>query len=212
MLEWKRRVLQQEGHENAIGRLPSALIVRSKNLKNMIFNPISPEKHMRAVLVCGIPGTGKTTYSKWLAQQKAFDHLEFDELLSGIGTPAQLQLIALLKTSPKEFVHKLFTRRRSTVIDWGFPLASIALVRELQQGGIVVWWFDGDREAALQSFAGRGTVSLEAFRIQVGGIEKEWDEIKTIIGDRVIKAVAAGPIHLAPERIFVEMFSNRMKI
>jgi shikimate kinase len=37
----------------------------------------------RTLLVCGIPGSGKTTYCRWLAQQKGFDHLDFDELLSG---------------------------------------------------------------------------------------------------------------------------------
>lgn len=173
----------------------------------MISKTISPQKDKRIVLVCGIPGAGKTTYSKWLAQQKGFDHLDFDELLSGRGTPAQLQLIGLLKTSPKDFVHRL-SRRGCTVIDWGFPLASIPLIRELQERGISVWWFDGDREAALQSFTARGTVSREAFRNQMGAIEKGWNQIKEIIGERVIKTVAAGPTHLAPEKIFVEMFRS----
>jgi|SRR5450631_486843 hypothetical protein len=171
----------------------------------MISKTVSPQKDRRIVLVCGVPGSGKTTYSKWLAQQRGFDHLDFDELLSGLGTPTQLQLIGLLKTSPRDFVHKL-SRRGRTIIDWGFPLASIAIVRELQERGISVWWFDGDREAALQSFTARGTVSLEAFRNQMGAIEKGWNQIKEIIGNRVINTVAAGPTHLAPEKIFVEMF------
>jgi hypothetical protein len=173
----------------------------------MISETSSLQRDRRIVLLCGIPGSGKTTYSRWLAQQKAFDHLDFDELLSGTGTPTQLKLIGLLKTSPRDFVHKL-SRRAPTVIDWGFSLASIALIRELQQRGISVWWFDGDREAALQSFIARGTVSLEAFRNQMGAIEKGWNQIKAVIGNRVINAVAAGPTHLAPEKIFVEMFGS----
>jgi hypothetical protein len=174
----------------------------------MVSNSSSLQKEVRIILVCGIPGTGKTTYSKWLAQQKAFDHLNFDELLSGIGTPSQLQLIGILKTSPKEFVHELSRRGRPTVIDWGFPLASIELVRQLQHRGIAVWWFDGDREAARQSFTARGTVSPEAFRNQMSAIGKEWDQLKATVGERVINVVAAGPTHLAPERIFVEMFGS----
>ena len=161
----------------------------------------------RTILVCGIPGSGKTTYCKWLVQQKGFDHLDFDELLSGRGAPAHLDLTALLRTKPKDFIHKL-SRRRRTVIDWGFRPANIALIRQLQAGGIAVWWFDGDREAALQSFTARGTVSLEAFRTQMSAIETAWSQIKEIIGDRLINAVAAGPTHLAPERIFVEMFGS----
>jgi hypothetical protein len=143
----------------------------------------------------------------WLAQQKGFDHLDFDELLSGRGTPTQLKLIELLKKSPNGFVHKL-SRRGRTVIDWGFPPTNIPLIRTLQERGISVWWFDGDREAALQSFTARGTVSLDAFWIQMDAIEEAWSQIKEIIGDRIINAVAAGPTHLASEKIFVEMFRS----
>jgi len=161
----------------------------------------------RTILVCGIPGSGKTTYCRWLAQQKGFDHLDFDELLSGRGAPAHLGLIVLVKTNPKDFVHKL-SRRKLTVIDWGFRPTDISLIRVLQAGGIAVWWFDGDREAALQSFTARGTVSLEAFRTQMSAIETAWSQIKEVIGDRLINAVARGPTHLPPERIFVEMFGS----
>jgi hypothetical protein len=94
------------------------------------------------------------------------------------------------------------------VIDWGFRPADISLVRQLQAGGIAVWWFDGDREAALQSFTARGTVSLAAFRAQMDAIVTAWSQIKEVIGDRLINAVASGPKHLAPERIFEEMFGS----
>jgi len=161
----------------------------------------------RTILVCGIPGSGKTTYCTWLAQRKGFDHLNFDELLSGSGAPAHLDLIALLRTKPKDFIHKL-SRRRRTVIDWGFRPADISLIRLLQAGGIAVWWFDGDREAALQSFTTRGTVSLVAFRAQMDAIETAWSQIKEVIGDRLIDTVASGPKHLALERIFEEMFGS----
>jgi len=39
-------------------------------------------------------------------------------------------------------------------------------------------------------------------------IEEAWSQIKEIIGDRIINAVAAGPTHLASEKIFVEMFRS----
>lgn len=94
------------------------------------------------------------------------------------------------------------------MIDWGFRPADISLVRQLQAGGIAVWWFDGDREAALQSFTARGTVSLAAFRAQMDAIVTAWSQIKEVIGDRLINAVASGPKHLAPERIFEEMFGS----
>jgi len=170
-------------------------------------NTVTPSNNGEILLLCGIPGSGKTTYCKWLAQQKRFDHLNFDELLSGIGPPKHLQLVELLKTSAKEFVHKV-SRGGRTVIDWGFPLACIGLVRELEQRGVSVWWFDGDREAALQSFTARGDVPVEAFRIQMAAIEQGWSQIKDIVKGRTIKTVAAGPTHLASEEIFLEMFRS----
>ncbi len=160
-----------------------------------------------SALVCGIPGSGKTTYSRWLTQEKGFHHLDFDELLSGRGTPAQLDLIELLKTSPEDFVRKL-SKKRPTVIDWGFPPSSISLIRLLQSRGIAVWWFDGDREAARQSFTARDTVSLDDFRTQMEAIEMAWNSIKEVVADGVINTIAAGPTYLAPERIFVEMFGS----
>jgi hypothetical protein len=39
-------------------------------------------------------------------------------------------------------------------------------------------------------------------------IETAWSQIKDVIGDRFISAVATGPNHLSPERIFVEMFGS----
>ncbi len=52
------------------------------------------------VHVCGIPGSGKTSYSEWLERQKGFLHLEFDQLQRGLGTQSNLSLIELLQANP----------------------------------------------------------------------------------------------------------------
>jgi len=156
--------------------------------------------------VCGIPGSGKTSYSEWLERQKGFLHLEFDQLQRGLGTQSNLSLIELLKANPDAFISRLFQTGQSTVIDWGFSLSDLSLVCRLQQRGTVTWWFDGDRKAVRQAFIERRTVSPEAFQVQMDSIERNWQAIKEIIGTRIIKTVAPGPTHAAPEWIFDQMF------
>jgi len=161
------------------------------------------------VHVCGIPGSGKTTYCKWLEQEKHFLHLDFDHLLSGIGTQVKLSLIRpLLEGHTKNFIAKLSERHQSTVIDWGFPVTNLPVVQQLQREGVSIWWFDGDRPAARQAFARRATVSLADFDRQMKSIEKQWTEIEQLIGDHVIGTVKMGPAHAKPDWIFEQMFSG----
>ncbi len=161
------------------------------------------------VHVCGIPGSGKTSYSEWLEREKGFLHLDFDQLLHGFGTQHKLSLIALFRGNPEAFISRLSQKSQSTMIDWGFPLSMLSQVRWLQQKGTVTWWFDGDREAARQAFIKRGTVSLKDFLVQMDSIEKNWQAIKEIIGTHIIKTVTPGPTHATPECIFEEMFGRK---
>jgi len=163
---------------------------------------------IKAILVCGVPGSGKTTYCAWLSQEKGFDHLDFDLLFLGRGKPVHLELFQVLKKSHKDFIHKILRKKKPTVIDWGFPPTSLDLVRFFKKNGIKIWWFDGDREAALQSFNARGTVSTDAFNVQMGSIEQCWAQIKEVIGNQLINSVMKGPKHLPPETIFEEMFGR----
>jgi hypothetical protein len=139
---------------------------------------------------------------------RGFCILNFDQLLQGHGAPAHLALIDRLQQSRQDFIARLLEREQSTVIDWGFPPSNLAIVRELQEGGVVVWWFDGDREAARQSFVDRGDVSIDDFQRQMKNIETSWLQIKELTGNHVINAVGAGPMHAASDRIFEEMFGS----
>jgi predicted ABC-type ATPase len=100
------------------------------------------------VLVAGIPGSGKTEYCRWLEREKGFLHLDFDELLTGHGTEEKLALIEQLRRTAEEFVFAISKQGKPIVIDWGFPLGSLSLVRFFKQNGFAMWWFDGDRAAA----------------------------------------------------------------
>jgi hypothetical protein len=161
------------------------------------------------VHLCGIPGCGKTTYARWLERQKGFLHLDFDKLLNGQGPEDQLRLVQALQTKgPKLFVATVRRARRSIAIDWGFPPNSLPLVEALQQEGVLVWWFDGDREAARQSFIKRGDVSVGALDRQMALIQEVWLQIMTVVGPNVINALNRDGSYLPPEEIFEQMFGR----
>ncbi len=86
----------------------------------------------------------------------------------------------------------------------------LTLVRLFKDNGFAIWWFDGDRNAARESFVRRGTEdrSLEAFTAQMQSIENGWLPIKDVIGDNIINTVSAGPTHAAPEDIYRRMFAR----
>jgi hypothetical protein len=162
-------------------------------------------KRHKNILVCGIPGSGKTKYCEWLEREKGFLHLDVDKLSDGKGTPTKLALFGLLNRDIGAFISEVSKRDGSVVIDWGFPMTSLPIVQLLRKLGFEVWWFDGDRLAAEQAFTNRGTVSLEAFRIQMKSIEACWTQVEKLAGRRIIKAVSAGPAHAPPECLFEEM-------
>ena len=162
----------------------------------------------RNILVAGIPGSGKTTYCQWLEQEKGFLHLDFDELLNGRGTRPKLSLIQHLGHTAEEFVCAISGKKQPIVIDWGFPVGGLTLVRLFKESGFAIWWFDGDRNAAKESFVQRGTVSLDAFTAQMQSIENGWLPIKDVIGDNIINTVTAGPTHVTAESIYERMFSR----
>lgn len=98
--------------------------------------------------------------------------------------------------------------RQLTVIDWGFPLASLSLVRLFTLSGFPIWWFDGDRDAARESFIRRATVPAQAFTDQMASIDEGWFQIEDLIKDSIITVVSAGPTHAEPEYIYGRMFGE----
>lgn len=165
------------------------------------------QKH---ILSAGIPGSGKTTYCRWLEQEKGFLHLDFDELLDGRGTEQKLSLIECLHHSAKEFIRAISDQGQPIAIDWGFPLSMLTLIRMFKANQIAIWWFDGDRNAARESFVRRGTVPLKDFAAQIESIEKEWAQIDHIVEGNVINTVTAGPAHTSPEYIYSRMFQGEV--
>lgn len=156
---------------------------------------------MRLVLISGIPATGKTCFGDWLARRHGFLHVDLeDSPLSG----------DVLRMEAGAFMDKACAGRSEVVVTWGFPpdRACIAKIRELHAAGLVPWWFDGDRQAAFESFRDRpghpGTVP--AWVLQLARIDAAWPEIVDLYGERRIDVIRPGRSYLDHEEIFSRMF------
>lgn len=160
------------------------------------------------LLICGIPGAGKTTFARWLEKTKGFLDLdvERDETLCQAGLE-ELWEEVFTKRSVHPFLDALRKLNRPVVIDWGFPPSCLNIVRALQKQGVQVWWFDGDRAAARRKFIERGTVWVECLDIQMIDIESEWKEIAAVIGANVLNVLDKDGMFLSPEAIYERICS-----
>lgn len=155
-----------------------------------------PSRAMQAItqafiVVSGVPGTGKSTYANWLCQTYGFMHQDVDWQ----GLPSASVLA-----------------QRPLVVDWGFPANEpaltdcIALIRSWKANSARLWWFDGDREAALESFLKRGTVPKQFWDYQMAGIDDNWRKIEAVINGRL--DVISPAQRLTPEQIFSHMCNS----
>jgi hypothetical protein len=157
---------------------------------------------MRTVLISGIPATGKTRFGEWLAHDRGFLHLDLE-------TSPLIE--DLLHIEPLAFIDKARAGNPDMVITWGFPPnpPCVAKVREFRAAGLVPWWFDGDRAAALESYRQRPDYPGTDFYwdLQLAAIEQAWPELVDLYDDRRIDVISPGPTYLDPEEIFSRMFA-----
>ncbi len=116
----------------------------------------------KAILLTGIPGMGKTTIANTMEEKYAFIHIDL-EAAECISEQELLRMITLFVT--EQYGTANF------VLSWGFPYEYTSLVIYLKNLGVKVVFFDGNRDAALQSFNIRGGVIEEAFFEQVGNLD-----------------------------------------
>jgi hypothetical protein len=154
------------------------------------------------LLLSGVPATGKSTFGRWLQQERGFLHWDLEKQAVLI-TGRQLEWSPLLETRPgiRYFVRELGRMRPRVALDWGFPPERLGIISALQEEGVHTWWFDGDRTAALESFRRRGTVPLAAWHIQVSKIEDHWHRIEETYGPRMIRTLDANGRYADPEEL-----------
>lgn len=141
------------------------------------------------LLISGVPATGKSTFTRWLAENRGF--LAADIERGGLG-PLGLQSEwdgAVSHGGPARLVAALHALHRPVALDWGYPPRSLPFVEALCSAGVGAWWFDGDRDAARRNFIGRGTVPVGALDRQMANIQAVWPRLAAFYGGRIVHAV-----------------------
>jgi hypothetical protein len=77
--------------------------------------------HKTQLFVSGIPGCGKSTFGRWLAQEKQFTYVDMEhDDLDKYGFRSSWNTFAD-GTDGGSFVSAIQTHPSSVVLDWGFP-------------------------------------------------------------------------------------------
>jgi len=105
----------------------------------------------------------------------------------------------LERKQPRSFIDEIRSGRRDLILDWGFPPNCLPFVRNLVGAGFSHWWFDGDREAAHESFLSRcdHPGSEDAWQIQLERIEQSWEQLAAVFSGRIIDVISNGPTYLS---------------
>ena len=91
---------------------------------------------------------------------------------------------------------------KPSVLTWTFPTDLVDFTREMTSFGVIAWWFEADRLASRQRYAGRNTVlrngvysrgkpDTTLFDRYVGAVNSNWARIAPIFGERIIRTLGA---------------------
>ena len=139
------------------------------------------------LLISGIPATGKSTFSRWLATERGYKRCPSSE-----------------EPDWSVFFQQIDETRshsENVVIDCGFPVNQLSRVRDLIASGVQGWWFDGDRDAAFGAFQARvgHPATEEAWYKQLADIGRTWDDIQRVFEGRILNVIRSGPVFMSNE-------------
>ncbi len=131
------------------------------------------------LLVTGVPCTGKSTFSRWLANEHGFVVCHSDH------DPNFIQDAATAASTGKK-----------VVLDWGIPAGALDFAKRfIDEHGFDCWWFDGDIETAKQVFISRPGhhASLADWDIYINGLRTHATQYASLYDDRLIRRLEPGP-------------------
>jgi len=157
-------------------------------------------------MISGIPGTGKSTFCRFLEARHGFAFYEVDRMKHW---PNLADWESLLRRSLAEFVARFRELHpNGTVLEFGFdPGSQAPVARVLIQAGMRPIWFAGDHDRARQLFVARGTVPEVLFDKQVQRI-KEADLPRSMPELQVVSAFREDGSVRAPEEIYAEILRS----
>jgi hypothetical protein len=155
------------------------------------------------LLIAGIPASGKTHFSEWLESEKGFLYLDVDKdpSMRSAGLEAEWQYCLQSKYASR-FASALRQRPQPIVLEWGFPVHYLSTIEALKREDFSIWWFNANHALARREFIQRGTVSLQAFEIQMQGIVSNWESIEAIFVPNIITTLDAKGKRLAVKQIY----------
>ena len=147
------------------------------------------------MVIWGVPGSGKSTFARWLVNSHGYLHAETD--------------------AGADVNHALVLARRGykVVIEWGAWARQDAIdfVSGWAAEGAQAFWFNGDRDAAFKAWRHENVKSHRPYPDQlwhdvVGEIDRNWSLLQDLFGsDRMLRTVLGGPVHVPPEETYAKM-------
>jgi hypothetical protein len=163
-------------------------------------------------LISGIPASGKSTFCKWLAEEKGFLHLDVEKtgVLDRYGLATAWATLFDASVTAAPFIEALDKFKRPVVIDWGFPPEHLDAVRKLFEAGIMLWWFAADWAVARRKFAEHGTDNgpVEGFDIHIRKIEAALPDINALFRSHVEYTLPSTGIFTPPAKIWESMLDT----
>jgi hypothetical protein len=148
---------------------------------------------MPLLVISGVPGAGKTHYADHL-ERCGWIRIDNDEAsgrsLNPRGELEALWLAAVgdsYGTKVAPFVQGADRAPLPVVLEFGFVMTQIGIIRALQQNGADTWWFTGDRAACLRDWCQAHPLAPEfVCLMQMDAIEAELQVIEATYGDQVV--------------------------
>ena len=152
------------------------------------------------LLLSGIPATGKSTFGRHLASRRGFVHYDMERA----ATWPRPDLHPTWNRSRAAFVTKLKEIHPRVVLDWGFPVGCLPLVRELEAEGVRLVWFSGDIAEARKAFGQRGDGALQDFDAQVAAVAQAG--FPSSLGCTVVNTLGANGVFATTEEVEAVLF------
>lgn len=163
------------------------------------------------LLLCGMPAVGKTTFSKWLAINRGFMHIDVERpyFLKRLGLSRLWRDIFTDKWKPSRCIQKLKDFDRPIVIDWPCVPRYIGVAEQMKGCGVEVWWMNGDVGAARAAFIARGTGDVALFDRQVLFITQMANSIRSLVGSNRVDVLDAAGNRADPRAICERILQER---
>lgn len=157
------------------------------------------------LLLSGIPGSGKSSYGRWLGHTKRFLHVDFDQ--GDLQKHFLLDSFREIESSGAErFIAQLLGLDSPVCLDWGFPPHCLWIVHRLAETGVNLWWFEAEKGLAKKHFLSRPKACEAAFDEQTANIEASRGAIMELFGDHIVHALRPDGTHVPSAKIYAQMF------